>query len=1250
LVNPTRTLEIGKANRAAPNLNVVTTQTSITIEAIPNAMYKLDDNDWTTENVFTGLVASSVHTVYIKIIEDQNYFESSVNSKVVTLEDKINQNLDLNNINKIYGDLAFELPLVTEEGLPLVYLSSDDSVASISGNLITIHKAGTVKITAVQEGTEIYAAFEKTVDLEIAKKAVIITIQDKTSVYGSPLVELESSVEGLVEGDELDPKLEKAAGLTVGSYQITSNASDPNYQITVNNGTYTITPKAITVVSSISKIYDGNNNVINPIELVGIETGDLVFVDGYYEDANAAEMKNVNFVLSGDAAINYQIIGTYQGIIQKKHIDIQYIGESSLVYTGSYFADIIKANFVGIIEGEEPIIARYINLQNDNEIPYTEIINAGEYQLNITLNSDNYDLEDEILSVDIIVNQKEYVITSDILDSYTYNGESVEINVYANGEPLLQSLGLIEIYLGVEQVFETINAGSYKVLITPVDQNNYRFLDNEIEFVIVPKTVEITFTGTEFTYNEKVQKSTASISNKVIGDDLDLVLSYKLKGLNEESQSINAGSYVLTVLGLSGADKDNYRVNEITHEYIIRKQTISINFGILPSVYNYENQYPQLLFSVSDDIVKYHVEDVHGNIVDEVINAGTYTIVITVLNENYFAQINTREFTIEKLIVLGSVQLNSNSLIYNGNPQYNIVSHTVEKDTEYQLYYLKDGIYLDGVPSMVGIYKVVLVPNDDNVLIDQSDQNYEIKPLPILVRYLNPEVTYNGQVQEINYVIENVVGDDHVELTLTYNDLPMVRDAGVYQVKIVSINNENYTYTAASNTVFTIKKLSLQIKANEMRIRWDHDEVEPTYKLLIGGIESNLPATDSIEVVLYREKPEEKLANKKYAILLDSYLVEDGNSGNNYDVEYIPENYIFEGSVVEVSLENEFTYTGHQIELVLDSGDVPNTIFDIKYYQNDLEITSAELVNSGTYEIRISIKEEFRIQYSFENSLEFISQTFTILKKDISSSINVNQQTAVYTGTKILSIDVTLTGYEDLEIAFVLVNNNNEPVDLLNAGTYSIKIMIIDDNYLGESNLFDFVIEKAENNTQPIANNDNVEVNRNSITIKDLTDVEYSLDGVNWQTNNVFENLTDNESYTVYVRYFETANYLASQHVLIEVITLSYQEFINKVNEISETDILSNFTKIKAAEALRSEIDEDYENLSEEVKTALDKLDDAKETYNSYINAVGDDVVEAEKVANKITFAIVKAIFSLTLAALPIGIALFRKLSLFNRR
>ncbi len=94
-----------------------------------------------------------------------------------------------------YGDPAVTPEATASSGLPVVYSSSDPSVASVSGSTIVINSAGTATITASQPGNENYnAAADQTQVLTINKASQVITFNELAgSVYGDPDFELSAA-------------------------------------------------------------------------------------------------------------------------------------------------------------------------------------------------------------------------------------------------------------------------------------------------------------------------------------------------------------------------------------------------------------------------------------------------------------------------------------------------------------------------------------------------------------------------------------------------------------------------------------------------------------------------------------------------------------------------------------------------------------------------------------------------------------------------------------------------------------------------------------------------------------------------------------------------------------------------------------------------------------------------------------------------------------------------------------------------
>ncbi|MBQ6346128.1 MAG: InlB B-repeat-containing protein, partial [Clostridia bacterium] len=110
----------------------------------------------------------------------------------------------------------------------------------------------------------------------ITPKAVTVKADDKTKVYDSDAATdpaLTATVTDAVADDAINYTLSRAEGQNVGEYAITVKAGDnPNYTVSVEDGTFSITPKAVTVkADDKTKVYD--NDVTADPELTATVDG-----------------------------------------------------------------------------------------------------------------------------------------------------------------------------------------------------------------------------------------------------------------------------------------------------------------------------------------------------------------------------------------------------------------------------------------------------------------------------------------------------------------------------------------------------------------------------------------------------------------------------------------------------------------------------------------------------------------------------------------------------------------------------------------------------------------------------------------------------------------------------------------------------------------------------------------------------------------------------------------------------------------
>ena len=182
---------------------------------------------------------------------DHNY---DSDSKEVTLTvNKINHELtvDQKDVEKTYGDEAFTIHAQSKDHESAIeYASSDEKVATVDseGNVV-IKGAGKVIITVSQKESKNYKKISKEINLTVKAKKITVTVNDASKTYGDEDSEFTYVNDKLIGNDKLTGIiLTREEGEDVGTYKIKvsqKEGSNPNYDITFKDGTYTINPLSI---------------------------------------------------------------------------------------------------------------------------------------------------------------------------------------------------------------------------------------------------------------------------------------------------------------------------------------------------------------------------------------------------------------------------------------------------------------------------------------------------------------------------------------------------------------------------------------------------------------------------------------------------------------------------------------------------------------------------------------------------------------------------------------------------------------------------------------------------------------------------------------------------------------------------------------------------------------------------------------------------------------------------------------------
>ena len=177
-----------------------------------------------------------------------------------------------------------------------------DKTNAISGTAVVKDAAGN-NVTAQFDITKTNGS------LTINPARITIKAEDKTKVYDNNVEtdpELTAEVTGVPEkGDTPVYSLSRVEGQNAGDYAITVSApanDNPNYTISVEDGTFTITPLAVTVT-----ITGNTNGADEPI----IYNGEEQHIEGYEFNSSSDLYTENDFTFNGDAIASGKDAGEY---------------------------------------------------------------------------------------------------------------------------------------------------------------------------------------------------------------------------------------------------------------------------------------------------------------------------------------------------------------------------------------------------------------------------------------------------------------------------------------------------------------------------------------------------------------------------------------------------------------------------------------------------------------------------------------------------------------------------------------------------------------------------------------------------------------------------------------------------------------------------------------------------------------------------------------------------------------------------
>ena len=196
--------------------------------------------------------------------------------------------------SKTFGESSFNLSATASSGLPISFLSSDPTVASINGNSVAILKAGSTIITASQGGDDIYnpgVAVQQTLTINKATQVITFAaLPDKTfgdAAFGlSATANSSLPVSFATTSDKITINGAQVTIVKAGRASITaSQAGNSNYEATSMNQSFCIKPIKPTITATdittslpilTSNAINGNQWYLNGTALTGATEQTLI--------------------------------------------------------------------------------------------------------------------------------------------------------------------------------------------------------------------------------------------------------------------------------------------------------------------------------------------------------------------------------------------------------------------------------------------------------------------------------------------------------------------------------------------------------------------------------------------------------------------------------------------------------------------------------------------------------------------------------------------------------------------------------------------------------------------------------------------------------------------------------------------------------------------------------------------------------------------------------------------------------------
>lgn len=705
------------------NYNVIVTEATFTIVPSGNITFSIENLTVTYDGKTHGIVAQSeatvdftylyngknaepvnagTYSVEVSATGKGNYTGTKVKTCTLTINKK-EATVTADNASKGYSDNNPEFSYTISGNVAgdqfgtADYYTAATKYSNVGAYSIIVSglKNDNYNITYV-EGT-----------LTISKKAITVTADSKTKVYGDNDPELTYSVDGASIG-EIPGSLSRSAGENVGEYDITiGSLINDNFEITFNKATLTINKAPLSIKVNNAEREIGSDNPVFTSSMTGLKLNDSV---------------EINYVCSADKD---SPVGTYE--ISATASDDNYeiaitFGTLTVNRLTNFVVDVsnVSVTYDGQEHGIIAVSAATVTFTYYYNDKTEEPVNAGVYEVKIVaVGTGDYEGEKTLFRT-LTILPRSITVTANNASS-VYGEEEAQLT-YSYDADLLgnEFSGNIAREGGK-------NAGEYNIVAGTLALSNHEITFVNGKYTIEKRSITVKADNKQRIYGNNNPEFTYSVTEgTLVNDDILGLCTFTVSA----TRTSNVGNYEI---GTSGITNGNYDIDYESGVLSIVPREVTLSAGDNVFTYSGSEIVPDVaLLNIANN------DNVAIGFDKDAVDAGEYTLTASISDTNYSLVGNTSfEVVINK--AQQSISIESTVFPYTGKV-HSIVATLVSGDGDIS--------YENNSNTNVGEYEVtVKVSGTQNYLELNETVNISITKTEITIEDIAlSDITYGDKL------------------------------------------------------------------------------------------------------------------------------------------------------------------------------------------------------------------------------------------------------------------------------------------------------------------------------------------------------------------------------------------------------------------------------------------------------------------------------------------------------------------------